>query len=322
MSLPAGLEIKLFVPTLLMPVIGVVLVGLIIAGVMMARRLALRWQRLEDELRAAQARPVWPDANQSETSQTADAYRHFIRNASHEIANPLQSIQTNLDNMARCTVEDADRWRHYLEVISTEVGRLMTLTESLRLLAQLETPNAPLLREPVNLKAVIEGVIMARFELAETRRVRLRYVGPERPPRVLGDRDRLNQVLLNLADNGIKYAKPGGGTVIFSLEEAGDRLWVRVSDDGIGIAPEHLQHIGEEAYRAPDARSFLRKGSGLGMPIVKRIVEQHGGTLRIQSQVGEGTTVAFDLPIYSPQGPSEQPGGGSNGRPEGRTESR
>lgn len=111
MSLPAGLEIKFFVPTLLIPLIGFMLVGLIFARVMMARRSALRWQRLEDEARAAQARPVGSDANQSETGQTAEAYRHFIRNASHEIANPLQSIQTNLDNMARCTVEDADRWR-------------------------------------------------------------------------------------------------------------------------------------------------------------------------------------------------------------------
>lgn len=300
MSLPEGLEITFFVPALLIPVIGILLIGFVVSAVVAARRIQRQMQRLEDGSRATQAQPVQPAGLLPDANTAAESYRHFIRNASHEIANPLQSIQTNLDNMARCTVEEESRWRQYHGVISMEVRRLMALTESLRLLAQLETPNAPLLRESVNLKAVIEGVIMAQFEFAETRRVRLRYVGPERPARVLGDRDRLNQVLLNLADNGIKYAKPGGGTVIFSLEEEGDQLWVRVSDDGIGIAPEHLQHIGEEAYRAPDARSFLRKGSGLGMTIVKRIVEQHGGKVRIQSQVGEGTTVAFDLAIYAP----------------------
>jgi signal transduction histidine kinase len=97
-------------------------------------------------------------------------------------------------------------------------------------------------------------------------------------------------------DNGIKYSRSEGGEVIISLQEEQDGLWVRVSDEGVGIAEEDLSHIFDTAYRAPDARSFRRKGSGLGLAIVKQIVEQHGGEIRVQSQLGEGTTFSFDLP--------------------------
>jgi histidine kinase len=202
--------------------------------------------------------------------------------------------------MASCSLDEAGRWRQYHAIIAAEVRRLAGLTENLRLLSHLETPGAPTVREPVNLKGVVEDVIMALFETAEARRIRLRYVGPDRPARVLGDRDHLCQVLMNLVDNGIKYSRPEGGEVIISLQEERDRLCVRVSDEGIGISEEDLLHIFDTAYRAPDARGFRRQGSGLGLAIVKRIVEQHGDQIRVQSRLGEGTTFSFDLPLYVP----------------------
>jgi two-component system phosphate regulon sensor histidine kinase PhoR len=177
---------------------------------------------------------------------------------------------------------------------------MASLTENLRLLSHLETPDAPLVREPVNLKGVVEEIIMSLFERADARDVRLRYVGPDRPPRVLGDRDRLRQVLMNLVDNGIKYSKPGGGEVIISVMEQDEHMRVRVSDEGIGIAEDDLPHLFETAYRAPDARSFRRKGSGLGLAIAQRIVQQHGGEIQVQSQPGDGATFSFDLPLHKP----------------------
>jgi two-component system phosphate regulon sensor histidine kinase PhoR len=288
-----GLEITIFVPAQLVPVLVVALIGLV--GVAGWRQRA-RLRRLSDELAAA--RSAEQEAGPQAASAATEAYRNFIRNISHEISNPLQSIQTNLDNMATCTPEEIGRWRQYHSVIAAEVRRLARLTDSLRLLAQLETPNVPQIREPVNIKAVVEDVIMTLAEAGERRHVRMSYVGPERPPRVLGDRDRLHQVLLNLADNSLKYAKREGGGIIFNVQEQGTRLWVRVSDDGVGIPPEGLQHIGEDVYRVPDPRGIRRKGSGLGLAIAMRIVEQHGGELTLRSQPGQGTTASFDLPIY------------------------
>lgn len=291
--LDSWLEITFQTPFLLLPALALLLTGLVTTVVFVFWRMLAQIRRL--------SRETWKHAEQEARWESArEAYRHFIYNLSHEVSNPLQSVQTNLDNMANCPLNEDDRRRQYHAIIASEVRRLVGLTESLRLLSRLETPDAPMVREPVNLKGVIEGVIMALFEKAESRKVRLRYVGPERPPRVLGDRDHLHRVLMNLVDNGIKYSRPEGGEVIVSVQEEDDRLCVRVSDEGIGIPEEYLPHIFDTAYRAPDARSFRREGSGLGLAIARRIVEQHGGELRVQSRLGEGTTFSFDLSLYVP----------------------
>lgn len=245
--------------------------------------------------------PLEPDCEAEERDFLAarEAYLHFLYNLSHEISNPLQSILTNLDNLASCTPAEEGRWRQYHGVTSAEVRRLAALTDQLRLLARLETPGGPVKREPVNIKGVIEAVMMALVEEAEGRGITITYVGPARPARVMGDRDHLHQVLLNLVDNAVKYSDDGDQVVI-SVQEEVDSLLIRVSDSGVGIPVEDLEHIFETAYRARDARSFRRKGSGLGLAIVKRIVEQHGGEVHVESRAGEGTTFSFDLPAYKP----------------------
>jgi len=100
-------------------------------------------------------------------------------------------------------------------------------------------------------------------------------------------------------DNSIKYAQEGGGQITISVQDNGDRLHVRVIDNGIGISEEDLPYIFDTAYRAPQTKNFRRAGTGLGLAIVKRIIEQHGGQIQVQSQLGEGTTISFDLPLYS-----------------------
>jgi signal transduction histidine kinase len=103
-----------------------------------------------------------------------------------------------------------------------------------------------------------------------------------------------------LVDNSIKYAKDGGGEVVISLQEEKEALLVRVSDEGLGISEEDIPYVFDTAYRSPAARSVKRTGSGLGLAIAKRIVEQHGGTIKVQSKLGEGTTVSFNVPLYKP----------------------
>jgi len=297
-SLDSWLQITIRTPFLLLFLLLVT--SVIAAGVVVYWQLLTRMRKLSDETQDLQGQLEGRAEQEAQWASAREAYRHFIYNLSHEVSNPLQSIQTNLDNMASRSADETGRWLQYHQIIAAEVRRLADLTENLRLLSHLEAPDAPTVREPVNLKGVVEDVIMALFETAEARGVRLRYVGPERPARVLGDRDRLRQVVLNLVDNGVKYSRPEGGEVIISVQEEQDRLCVRVSDEGVGIAEEDLPHIFDTAYRAPDARSFRRKGSGLGLAIVKQIVERHGGEIRVQSQLGEGTIFSFDLPLYAP----------------------
>jgi signal transduction histidine kinase len=259
------------------------------------KRLTTEKKELFVELKANPSQSTTP-----EPPSAKEEYLQFIYNISHEVANPLQSIQINLENMASSTPEEVGRWKQSYTIISNELKRLFSLTENLRLLSRLETSERSIKREPVNLKGVIEDVIMAEADRASIRSIQLIYQGPERPARVLGNRDQLRQVLSNLVDNSIKYAKESGGEVIISLQEEQDCIRIRVSDEGIGIPEEDIPYVFDTAYRAPVTKSMKRSGSGLGLAIAKRIVEQHEGEIQIQSQLGEGTTVFFSVPAYKP----------------------
>ncbi len=257
--------------------------------------LSFKTKELSDRLEAEASH-----AAISESASDKEAYLQFIHNISHEVANPLQSIQINVDNMARSTPEEVGRWRQSYAIISNELKRLFSLVENLRLLSHLETSEKSIKRESVNIKGVIEDVIMAETDLASSRAIQLIYRGPERPARVLGNRGQLRQVVSNLVDNSIKYAKDSGGEVVISLKEENEDILVRVSDEGLGIPEEDVPYVFDTTYRSPDARSAKRTGSGLGLAIAKRVIEQHGGTIKIQSKFGEGTTVFFNVPIYKP----------------------
>jgi two-component system phosphate regulon sensor histidine kinase PhoR len=216
------------------------------------------------------------------------------------VSNPLQSVQTNLENMADCSPAEVGRWQQYYAIIRQEMKRLSTLTENLRLLSQLESVESRVKREPLNLRSVIEDVIMAQAERAELRNILLTYEGPNRPARVLGDRGLLHEVILNLVDNSIKYSKETGGNIVIKLQEESRVMHVIVKDDGLGIPAEDLPFISNTAYRSSNKLTVHRKGSGLGLAIARRIVDQHDGKIHAASAPGQGTTISVDLPLYSP----------------------
>ncbi len=236
----------------------------------------------------------------SETSR--QAYLEFMYNISHDVSNPLQSIQINLENMVDCSPEEIGRWKQYYEIINQEIKRLSMLTENLRLLSHLEHKGEAIEREPVNLKSVVEDVIMFQAERASKKNVRLKYQGPSRPAKVFGNQDYLYRLIINLIDNSVKYSKDSGGKIIIKLAERDNFLQITISDDGIGIPQEDLPFVFETAYRSKNKESISRPGSGLGLAIVKHIVNQHEGQVRIDSVLGEGTTVTIDLPVYNPAG--------------------
>jgi signal transduction histidine kinase len=296
----AWLLITLQAPLWAAILISLVLILLVLSVFVGYYRLSRQNKKLQAELQAP--RSLEQNAPTSETLLSLDqsAYLQFLYNISHEVSNPLQSIQTNLDNMARCSPQESGRWQQYLGIINAEIHRLIELTENLRLLSRLETPEIPIKREPVNIKGVIEAVMMAQVEVAEAKGVRLIYNGPERPARVLGDRDHLRQVLNNLVDNAIKFSHPEGGEIIIEVQEENTSMRVRVIDNGIGIQEQDLPYVFDTAFQAPMTGNFRKAGSGLGLAIAKRIIEQHGGKIQIQSLPDKGTTVSFDLPLYVP----------------------
>jgi len=259
-----------------------------------------RIHRLTQELEQAKAAQAPSKPAEEDVAAVKEAYQQFLYNISHEVSNPLQGIQTNLDNIARLQPEETAQARQYLQVALAEVRRLGRLTENLKILSRLESGSYPVRLQPVNIRGVIEDVLMSQYQAAEARGIEIKYEGPDRLVRILGDRDQLFQVFVNLVDNAVKYSRADGGAILISVQEEANRICVRVSDDGIGIPLEDQPNLFQTAYRVADARSRRPKGSGIGLAIVKRVIEQHGGKIEVRSQPGEGTTFTFDLPIYSP----------------------
>ena len=235
----------------------------------------------------------------SEFVQSAESYRRLISAVSHELRTPLTAILGHANILSNCRPErEQALWRRSRDFIARETERLARLVEDLLTLSRLDL--TPLQRQPTNLRAVAEEAISTLFQAAESHGVRLSLQSPPNLPRILGDRDRLQQVFLNLIDNAIKYSSVGGEAVV-RLDPEGDRVRVKVCDDGVGIAAEDLPHIFEPLYRSREVRDT--PGTGLGLTIVHTILEQHGSTIDVKSAPNRGTVFHFCLTCA----PSSQP---------------
>jgi two-component system phosphate regulon sensor histidine kinase PhoR len=221
-------------------------------------------------------------------------YRNFVSNASHELKTPLTVIQGHVAAVSEGLAED-DTHQTSLRIVAQEAARLTQLVDNLLLLSKLEMPDFTLDRRPVNLEAVVEDAILQMSDIAEQRSISLNLQRESRLPRISADQARLKQVFINLLDNGIKYNREGGSVTV-RLGADTERVVVRVIDTGEGIPAQDLPHIFEKLYRVERRRGRYVEGSGLGLSIVQRIVEQHGGTISVESQKGEGTTFTVMLP--------------------------
>ncbi|MCP4539599.1 MAG: hypothetical protein GY832_20885 [Chloroflexi bacterium] len=221
-------------------------------------------------------------------------YRNFISHVSHELKTPLTVIQGHVAAIGEGLPDDDPR-QTSRRVAAQEAVRLTRLVDNLLLLSRLEMPDFVLERRPVNLEAIAEDAILQLSDLAETRHISLGLQKEGSVPRIVADRARLKQVLINLLDNGIKYNRQGG-TVMVHLNASEDGVTVRVTDTGEGIPTPDLPHVFEKMYRAERRQGRYVEGSGLGLSIVQRIVEQHEGSISVTSQIGEGTTFTVMLP--------------------------
>jgi two-component system phosphate regulon sensor histidine kinase PhoR len=155
-------------------------------------------------------------------------------------------------------------------------------------------PDFSLESRPVSLEAVVEDAILQLSDLAEVRGISLSLQRENDLPRIMADRARLKQVFINLLDNAIKYNHEGGSVTV-RLSADGEHIVAQVTDTGEGIPAQDLPHVFEKMYRVERRRGRPVEGSGLGLSIVRHIVEQHGGNISVQSQEGE-TTFTLVLP--------------------------
>jgi two-component system, OmpR family, sensor kinase len=217
------------------------------------------------------------------------ARQRFLADVSHELRTPLTTIRGNVDLMRRMGEADPE----ILDVVQDELGRMTRLVDDLLLLARADTGGLPLQRRPIALDDVFLDVFRQIRSIHPPVNVSLEGVDQVR---VMGDLDRLKQLILNLVDNAIKYTPPGG-TVRVSLSKADGSAEVVVADNGIGIPAEDLPRIFDRFYRVDKARSRSQGGSGLGLSIAKWIAEAHGGSIRVESRPGVGSTFVVTLPI-------------------------
>jgi signal transduction histidine kinase len=215
--------------------------------------------------------------------------QRFLADVSHELRTPLTTIRGNVDLMRRMGVADAD----FLDDIQAELDRMTRLVNDLLLLARADVGSLPIDRRLVELDTVLLDAYRQLSALPGGVSVHLAEVDQVA---VLGDSDRLKQLILNLGDNAVKYTPPGG-TVSLYLTKAEGRAHLQVRDTGIGIPREDLPYIFDRFYRVDKARTRAHGGSGLGLSIVRWIVDVHGGTIQVESKVGEGTTFHVYLPL-------------------------
>jgi two-component system, OmpR family, sensor kinase len=220
--------------------------------------------------------------------------RRFSADASHELQTPLTILKGEIEVALR-SPRTPGQYQEILTSSLEEIDRLTRLVEGLMLLARADAGVLRLDAKPIPLDQLARDVCGQAQRLAETRRVTLALEEAE-PLTILGDPDRLRQVLLNLADNGIKYT-PAGGRVAVSLQREGSWACLRVADTGIGLSPEEQKRVFDRFYRSPEAKSQGDGGAGLGLCIARSVVEAHGGKIQVESAPGKGSTFAVFLPL-------------------------
>jgi len=231
----------------------------------------------------------------SELRRLETVRTQFVANVSHELRTPLTAIHGYLETVLGGGLEEPDQARRFLEIVFRHTERLGRLLDDLTDLSDIELGRVRLQLGPVAVGDVVESVLAIMGQRAETRRVTLAATLPPDLPDVTADHDRLEQILINLVDNAVKYTD-AGGRVTVSGRRVDAVVEIAVTDTGVGIPPADLPRITERFYRVDKARSRELGGTGLGLAIVKHLVIAHGGELTIESEPGRGTTVRFTLP--------------------------
>lgn len=221
--------------------------------------------------------------------------REFVTDASHELRTPLSVMHSSIDAMDM-TIEEEDPFvRKLLSNMKEEVKRMTKLVGDLLTLARSDSGEVELSREPFDLQQVAENTVESVSPLAASKEIKLKFEGEDQAP-VVGDKERIRQLLYILLDNAIKYT-PNGGEIKLLLARVENAVEISVQDTGIGIKEEERERIFDRFFRTDKARSRQAGGHGLGLSIAKWIVEAHGGTIHVESELGKGSAFIVKIPV-------------------------
>lgn len=234
--------------------------------------------------------------NEIETLKTLEAYRRrFIGNVSHELKTPIFSIQGYIYTLIDGGVYDENVNMRYLERAASNVDRLLTIVQDLEEISKLESEDLVLDIQKFDIKGLVKEVFNDLEVNARQRNVSMAFKeGADKSFTVMADREGIRQVLTNLILNSIKYGNENGVTKV-SFYVMDRQILVEIADNGIGIEEKHLNHLFDRFYRVDKSRSRESGGSGLGLSIVKHILEAHNQTVNVRSTPGKGSTFGFTL---------------------------
>jgi two-component system phosphate regulon sensor histidine kinase PhoR len=223
--------------------------------------------------------------------------KEFLLNLSHELKTPIFAIQGYLDTLLNGALDDSSVNKNFIGRASKNVDRLVNLINDLDEITRLESGELLLLKENFEIQDLIREVFETLSIKADEKKIKcLIKEGCEEPLTVFADKEKIRMVIINLVDNAIKYGKQHGIIEGSIYKMDGKKILIEISDNGYGIGEDHLPRIFERFYRTDMARARSAGGSGLGLSIVKHIIEAHGETIHVRSKIDVGSTFGFMLP--------------------------
>lgn len=232
-----------------------------------------------------------------EVLQANEQFRkEFLMNLAHELRTPIFAVQGYVDTLASGAINDETVNMKFLNSASKGIDRLVRLVDDLDEISKFESGRTPIIQETFTMQDLIKDVYEELSLKAKDKNIELLLKkGTTRQLQVYADRPKIRQVLINLVENALKYGNENGHITTGCYEMDDKNIYVEVSDDGPGIAAEHLPRIFERFYRADRSRSRHIGGTGLGLAIVKHIIEAHDQTVTVRSKLGVGSSFGFTL---------------------------
>ncbi len=227
--------------------------------------------------------------------------REFVANVSHELRTPLTSIKGACETVMEDPDMPKETREYFLDMALTESDRMTRIVSDLLVLSRLDNKRTQWKLETFDIEKSVQRLIEVMRVDIDARRHRVSFTADADLPALTADKERIEQVVINILSNAVKYT-PEGGQIDVSVTGVADTIRIRIADNGIGVPAEDMEHIFERFYRVEKSRTSETGGTGLGLAIAKELIEAHGGTIEMESRLGEGSAVIITLPsLCNPQ---------------------
>ena len=230
----------------------------------------------------------------TEVKKSQDLRSDFVANVSHELKTPLTSIKGFLEVIESSAKDDPQMQKKSIKIMQTQANKMQILIDDLLMLNRIEQQEHIKLRDRVSINEVLKEVISNYTELANEKNINIKFINTKKNFLVKGDKDKLTVLFKNILDNAIKYSLPNAD-ISFEVNSKNGKVLIFIKDQGIGIPKKDILRITERFYRSDNGKKLKIEGTGIGLSIVKHIINQHEGELRISSIEGKGSEFIVEL---------------------------